>query len=172
MLHQKMQDALNQQVNAEYYSAYLYLAMAATFADLGLPGGVNWMKVQFQEELVHAGMFVDYIIERGGEVELSDIKAHSKDWTTPLAVFEAILAHEQHVTGLISDLADLALQNKDHSTFQFLQWFIGEQVEEEASAQDVLDKLRLAGETAGGLYQVDRELAARVFTPPAVATGG
>ncbi len=169
MLHQKMQDAINQQVNAEYYSAYLYLAMAAKFADLGLSGGTNWMKVQSQEELVHAGMFVDYIIERGGELELADVKAHGKEWTTPLSIFEYALAHEQHVTELIGDLADLALQLKDHSTFQFLQWFIAEQVEEEASAQDVIDKLRLAGETAGGLYQVDRELATRVFTPPVAA---
>jgi ferritin len=169
MLHEKMQAALNKQVNAEYYSAYLYLAMAAKFADLGYAGGVNWMKVQFQEELAHAGMIFDYILERGGEVELSDIKAHAKEWTTPLAVYEYTLAHEQHVTALIGGLADLALEIKDHSTFQFLQWFIAEQVEEEASAQDVCDKIRLAGETPGGMYQVDKELAARVFNPPVAA---
>ena len=169
MLNDRMQEALNRQVNAEYYSAYLYLAMAAKFADLGLPGGVNWMKVQFQEELAHAGMIFDYVLERGGEMELTDIVAHAKEWTTPLSVFEYALAHERHVTELIGGLADLALEIRDHSTFQFLQWFIAEQVEEEASAQDVIDKLRLAGETAGGLYQVDKELAARVFTPPAAA---
>lgn len=169
MVHPRMQDALNKQVNAEYYSAYLYLAMAAKFADMGLPGGVNWMKVQFQEELVHAGMLFDYIIERGGEVVLTDIAAHDKDWDAPLAAFEAVLAHEEHVTSLIGDLADLALEIKDHSTFQFLQWFIAEQVEEEASAHDVIDKLRLAGDTPGGLYQLDKELAARVFTPPVTA---
>jgi ferritin len=164
-----MQEALNKQVNAEYYSAYLYLAMAAKFADLGLPGGVNWMKVQFQEELAHAGMIFDYILERGGEVELSDISAHAKEWTTPLVMFEAALAHERHVTRLIGGLADLALEIKDHSTFQFLQWFIAEQVEEEASAQGVCDAIRLAGETPGGMYQLDNERAARVFNPPAAA---
>ena len=169
MLHEKMQAALNEQVNAEQYSAFLYLSMAAKLAELGLPGGVNWMKAQFQEELVHAGMLFDYILERGGEAELKDIKGSAKEWPSALAIFEAALAHEQHVTSLINGLADLALELKDHATFQFLQWFIAEQVEEEASAQDVIDKIRLAGEHAGGLYQVDRELAARVFTPPAAA---
>jgi ferritin len=170
MLNPRMQDALNAQVNAEYYSAYLYLSMAAKLADLGVPGGVNWMKVQFQEELAHAGMFFDYIIERGGEVKLADIAAEEKVWQTPLAAYEAVLAHEQHVTELIGNLADLALEIKDHSTFQFLQWFIAEQVEEESAAQGVIDKLRLVGDAAGGLYQVDNELATRVFTPPVVAS--
>lgn len=166
MVHQRMQDALNKQVNAEYYSAYLYLGMAARFAELGLPGAVSWMKVQFQEELVHAGMFFDYVLERGGQVELADIAAHDKDWATPQALFEAVLAHEELVTSLIGDLADLALEIKDHSTFQFLQWFIAEQVEEESTAHDVLDKLNLACDAPGGLYVLDKELATRVFTPP------
>ena len=170
MLYDRMQTALNKQINAEHYSAYLYLAMAAKFADLGLPGGANWMKAQYQEELVHGNMIFDYVLERGGDAQLADIAAHAKEWTTPLAMFEAALAHEQLVTGLIGDLASLALELKDHATFQFLQWFVAEQVEEEASVQDVIDKFRLAGEARGGLYQIDRELGARVFTPPAAAT--
>ena len=169
MLHSRMEEALNKQINAELYSAYLYLAMAAKFADLGLPGGTNWMKVQYQEEQTHAQKIYDYVLERGGGVELADIKAHAKEWTTPLAMFEYTLAHERHVTDLIGDLADLSLELRDHATHNFLQWFIGEQVEEEASADDMVQKCKLAADAPGGLYQFDKELAARVFTPPVPA---
>ena len=169
MLDQRMQDALNGQLNAELYSAYLYLSMSAQFAELGMAGGQSWMHVQFQEELVHAQMFFDYVAERGGRVLLGAIAQPEREWPSGLAMFEQALAHEQKVTGLINALADLALELRDHATLQKLQWFIGEQVEEEATADDMVKKLRLVQDAPGGLYEIDKELAARVFTPP-VAT--
>ena len=169
MLDKRMQDALNGQINAEFYSAYLYLSMSAQFADLGMAGGQNWMHVQFQEELIHAQMFLDYVAERGGRVLLGAVDQPEQTWPSALAMFEHALAHEQKVTGLINALADLALELRDHATLQKLQWFIGEQVEEEATADDMVKKLRLVQDAPGGLYEVDKELAARIFTPPAVA---
>jgi ferritin len=167
MLDKKMQKALNKQMHFEFYSAYIYLAMSAKFNDLGLAGGANWMRIQYQEETVHALKFFDYISERGGDVALLDIAAHPKDWTTPLAMFEYALAHERKVTSNINELVDLALLLKDHATNNFLQWFVAEQVEEEATADDMCTKLRLIEGAAGGLYEIDKDLATRVFTPPA-----
>jgi ferritin len=167
MLDVRIQDALNAQINAELYSAYLYLSMAAQFADLGMAGGQNWMTVQYQEELSHAQRFFGYVIERGGRVTLSPIEGPPTRWQTGLAMFEDAYEHEQKVTGLINDLATLALELRDHATHNFLQWFIAEQVEEEASAIDMVQKFRMAAEHPAGLYQLDKELAARVFAPPA-----
>ncbi len=166
MLDQRMQDALNGQINAEFYSAYLYLSMSAQFAELGMAGGQNWMHVQFQEELAHAQMLFDYVAERGGRVLLGAIAQPEQEWPSALAMFEEALTHEQKVTGLINALADLALDLRDHATLQKLQWFIGEQVEEEATADDMVKKLRLVQGAPSGLYEIDKELAARVFTPP------
>jgi ferritin len=169
MLHKKMQAALNKQINAEFYSAYLYLSMSARFASLGLRGGAGWMHVQFQEETAHAMKFFDYVLERGGTVTLETIAKPQTEWPSALAMFEHTLQHEQTVTGLINDLADLALQLKDHGTHNVLQWFIAEQVEEEASAEEMIQKLRLTQDAPGGLFQLDNEMAARVFVPPATA---
>lgn len=166
MLDPKMTKALNDQINAELYSAYLYLAMAAYFEDTGLPGFSRWMKAQAQEEVFHAMKFFDFVAERGGRVSLAGIKAPAAKWKAPLAVFEATLAHEQKVTGLINDLVDLAISLKDHATNNFLQWFVAEQVEEEASVGEILDRLKLMGKAEGGMFMMDRELGARVFTPP------
>lgn len=164
-----MQEALNKQINAEFYSAYLYLSMSAQFDALGLKGGANWMNVQFQEETGHAMKFLTYVLERGGRVELAAIEKPQTEWPSALAMFEHALKHEQKVTGMINALADLALELKDHATHNVLQWFIAEQVEEEANAQETAQKLKLAGDTPGGLFQVDKELAARVFVPPTPA---
>jgi len=169
MLDKRMQDALNGQINAEFYSAYLYLSMSAQFADLGMAGGQNWMHVQFQEELIHAQMLLDYVCKRGGRVLLGAIDQPEQTWPSALAMFEHALAHEQKVTGLINALADLALELRDHATLQKLQWFIGEQVEEEATADDMVKKLRLVQDAPGGLYEIVKELATRIFTPPVVA---
>jgi ferritin len=169
MLHPKMQDAINKQINAEYFSAFLYLAMAARFNGLGLAGGANWMNVQFQEELAHAKKFFDYVGERGGTAKLETIAGPPTEWQDALAMFEHAYAHEQKVTGLINGLADLALELKDHATHNFLQWFIAEQVEEEASADAMVQKLKLTKDAPGGIFQLDAEMAARVFTPPAPA---
>jgi ferritin len=143
--------------------------MSARFASLGLRGGAGWMHVQFQEETAHAMKFFDYVLERGGTVTLETIAKPQTEWPSALAMFEHTLQHEQTVTGLINDLADLALQLKDHGTHNVLQWFIAEQVEEEASAEEMIQKLRLTQDAPGGLFQLDNEMAARVFVPPATA---
>jgi len=167
MIKEKMQEALNQQVNAELYSSYLYLSMAAYFESINLKGFASWMRVQTQEELVHAMKFYDFIIERGGKVLLSSIEGPPTEWVSPLAIFEHAYEHEQKVTGLINKLVDLSADEQDHATSNFLQWFVAEQVEEEASADEVVQKIKLMGDASGGLFMLDRELAQRVFTPPA-----
>ena len=169
MLKEKIQKALNQQVNAELYSSYLYLAMASYFESINLKGFANWMRVQTQEELVHSMKFYDFINERGGKTLLSAIEGPPTEWPSPQAVFEHAYEHEQKVTGLINNLVDLSTAEQDHATSNFLQWFVAEQVEEEASADEVVQKIKLMGDASGGLFMLDRELAQRVFTPPATA---
>ena len=173
MLGGRMEDALNKQVNAELYSSYLYLSMAAYFESVDLSGFAAWMRVQAQEELVHAIKLYDFVNERGGRVTLTAIEAPPVQWDSPLAVFEAVYSHEQKVTGLINGLVDLAIEERDHATRSFLMWFVDEQVEEEASADAVVRKLKLAGESGSGLFMIDRELGQRVpvFTLPTPAEG-
>ncbi len=166
MIKEIIQDALNKQINAELYSSYLYLSMSAYFESINLKGCANWMRVQTQEELVHTMKFYDYLIERGGKVLLSSIESPPTEWPSPLAIFENAYQHEQKVTGLINELVDLAIAEKDHATNNFLQWFVSEQVEEEASADEVVQKIKLMGDARGGIFMLDRELAQRVFTPP------
>jgi len=171
MLSKKMQDALNRQLNAELYSGYLYASMSAYFESINLRGFANWMRVQAQEEVVHAYKFFNFVNERGGRVVLSPIDGPPTEWDSPLAAFEAAYKHEQKVTGLINELVDLAVSQKDHATNNFLQWFVTEQVEEEASANEVVQKLNLVGEAKSGLFMLDQEMGQRVFTPPATAEG-
>jgi len=161
-----MEEALNKQVNAEFYSAYLYLAMAAYFESIDLAGCAKWMYAQTQEEIVHGMKIYDFINERGGRVKLDKIEAPQVEWESPLAVFEHAYAHEQHVTSLINNLMNLAIEEKDHATQIFLQWFVTEQVEEEASANEVVQKLKLAGTSSGGLFMIDRELGQRQMPIP------
>jgi ferritin len=161
MLNEKMQKALNGQLNAELYSSYLYLSMNAYFKSVNLDGFANWMYYQAQEELEHSMKFYDFILQRGGKVELMQIEAPPTEWSSPLAVFEATLEHEQKVTGLINDLVDVAHEESDHATTIFLQWFVSEQVEEEESVGGVLEQLKLMGDAQGGLFMMDRELAKR-----------
>ncbi len=172
MLSKKMEDALNKQCNAELYSAYLYLSMVAYFQSLNLPGSANWMTCQTQEEVLHAMKFFNFVNERGGRARLSAIEGPKVDWKSPLEAFEDALKHEQKVTGLINDLADLAVSEKDHATQAFLQWFVTEQVEEESSVGEVVNKLKLAGDNSGALLMIDQELARRVFVYPAQAGQG
>ena len=162
----RIEKALNQQMNAEMYSAYLYLSMASYFESHGLAGCANWMKAQTQEELIHAMKFYNFIVERGGRAVMAEIKAPPNQWGSPLEVFEHALEHEQLVTSLINQLMDLAIEERDHATQIFLQWFVTEQVEEEASAGAVVEKMKLAGQTSGGIFMVDRELAARPLPIP------
>jgi len=167
MLQKKMEEALNAQLNAEIYSAYLYTSMAAYFDAINLTGFANWMKIQTQEELFHAQKFYDYINERGGRVTMEAIEKPEIDWDSTLAVFEFTYKHEQKVTSLINDLVELSRTEKDNATYNFLQWFINEQVEEEASVDAVLQNLKLVGDYGPGTFMVDQELGKRVFTPPA-----
>ncbi len=166
MLGEKMQKALNDQINAEFFSAYLYLAMEAYFESRGLPGFANWMRCQSQEEVVHAMKLYDFINERNGRVTLKSLETPPGEWDSPQQVFEAAYAHEQEVTGLINSLVDLAIKESDHATNTFLQWFVAEQVEEEATACGVVDRLKLIGSSGDGLFQLDKELGQRIFTPP------
>lgn len=171
MLSQKMQDALNKQVNAELYSAYFYLSMSAYYESIGLPGFANWMRVQYEEETFHGLKFYAYINDRGGRAVLTAIDAPPTDWDSAVAPFEDTYKHEQKVTGLINDLVNLAIEERDHATNSMLQWFVTEQVEEEKNASDILQHLKMLKDAPNGLFMIDRELAARVFVPPA-AEGG
>jgi len=167
MISKKMEEALNEQVNAELYSAYLYLSMESYFKSLNLNGFAGWMRVQTQEEVAHAMKIYDFINERGGRVILKAIEGPPIKWGSSLAVFEAVYVHEQKVTGLINDLVDLAIKEKDHATNTFLQWFVNEQVEEESSADEVVQQLKMMENAPGGMFMLDRELGQRIFTPPA-----
>lgn len=161
MLSEKMQAAMNRQINAELHSAYLYLAMAAYFEHENLPGFAHWMRLQANEELGHALKFFDFIVERRGRVMLEPVGAVPAEWASSLAVFENALAHERKVTGLIHGLVNLAVEERDHASDSFLQWFVDEQVEEEASADAVVQQLKLAGDSGVALLILDRELGAR-----------
>lgn len=168
MISEKIQEALNGQINAELYSAYLYLSMEAYFQSQNLPGFASWMRVQTQEELTHAMKIYDFLNERGGRVILKSITEPQAEWQSPLAAFEAAYKHEQKVTGLINDLVNLALDEKDHATNSFLQWFVNEQVEEESSADEVVQKIKMVDKAPGAMFMIDKELGQRVFTPPTI----
>ena len=169
MLNSRIQDAFNKQLNAEIFSSYLYLAMSAHFDSQNLAGMANWMRIQTQEELMHAMKFFAFINDRNGRVVLTRIEVPKTEWTSALDVFEDILRHEQKVTGLINDLVDLSLGERDHASNAFLQWFVTEQVEEEAATKTIADKLRLIGDDAVALYMLDGELGQRTL-PPSTAT--
>jgi ferritin len=169
MLSSKMQAALNKQINEEFSSAYIYLAISAAADEKGLPGFANWFKMQFREELLHADKFFNYVLERNGSVTLDAIGKPHVESSTPLAMFEAALKHEEHITSCIFKLKDLAKSESDHATDVFLEWFVNEQVEEEANASNVIDQLRLVEGNPNGLFMIDRELAQRVMEPAAGA---
>ena len=171
MISEKIQEALNKQVNAEFYSAYLYLSMAGYFESIDLKGFANWMRVQVQEEQFHAMKLYDYIFERGGKVTLRQIDAPPSDWDCPLAVFKATLEHEQKVTGLINDLVYFAREQKDNASEIFLQWYVHEQVEEENNVGTVLGQLKLIKDSPQALFIIDKDMAQRVFVPQ-VSKGG
>ncbi|NPV83454.1 MAG: ferritin [Candidatus Aminicenantes bacterium] len=161
MISKKMEEAINKQINEEMYSAYLYLSMAGYFAEQNLMGFHNWLYVQYHEELVHAEKFYKYLVERGGQVRLAAIKEPEHTWKGPRDAFEAVLKHERHITGRINELVDMAEAEKDRASFAMLQWFVNEQVEEEANAQDILAKLEMVGDHKQGLLMIDRALAER-----------
>ncbi len=161
MLSDKMLKALNDQINAEYLSSYIYLSMAAFFYDRNLPGFAGWMRVQAQEEMEHALKFYDYVNDRRGRITLTAIQAPPAEWASPLAAFQAAYDHEVKVTGMINNLVNLANAEKDHATASFLKWFVDEQVEEEAQTDSVVQQLRMIGDSKGSLFYVDRHLGKR-----------
>jgi ferritin len=161
MLGEKMLNALNKQVNNEMYSAYLYMSMSGHSTYIGLKGFANWFMVQYQEEMVHAMRMYNYINDQGGQVKLIAIAQPPTEFTSPLDMFEKTLEHEKFITKCIGDLVNLAMEEKDHATNIFLQWFVTEQIEEEANDNEVIAKLKLAGESGSALLMIDKELAAR-----------
>lgn len=161
MLSTKMESALNAQINEELHSAYVYLSMSAAADREGLPGFANWFKLQFHEELAHADKFFNFVLERDGNITLEAIAKPEAGDTTPLGMFEATLKHEQHISQCIYKLKDLAKAESDHATDVFLEWFVNEQVEEEASTRSVIDQLKMVQGNPNGLFMIDRELAGR-----------
>jgi ferritin len=161
MLKKTVQDAINEQINKELYSAYLYLAMAAYFDANNLPGFAHWMRTQYGEETQHALKFYHYVTERGGRVTLKGIDEPQAEWGSPLKAFEQTLEHEQFVTSLINKLYEVALDEKDYATQSLLKWYIDEQVEEEAHASNIVETLKMVGEKGNGLILLDRQLAQR-----------
>ncbi len=166
MISKKLQDAINSQINKEFYSAYFYLAMSAYCKTKDLDGFANFFYVQYQEETFHAMKFYNYLLDRGGDVVLTKIDTPPADFKSPLDVFEKTLEHEQIVTKSINDLLDLSIKENDHASASFLKWYVDEQVEEEATVSRLVNKMKLVGDNVGGLFIVDSELKARVFTPP------
>lgn len=171
MLNQKIEEALNAQINAEMWSAYLYLSMAAYCHSQGNPGMGKWFEVQFQEEQDHAKIFFNYVISRGGNVVLKPIEAVPTTWNSVLEVFESTLEHEQKVTALINNLFAITAVENDYATQSMLKWFIDEQVEEEETAQNIIDNLKMIKDNGYGLYMLDKELGARVYTQAAPLAG-
>ena len=167
MVSPKIQDAINAQINAEFWSAYLYLSMAMNFEADGKAGIANWFRIQFKEEQAHAEIFINYLISRGGRVELKAIDAVPTEWASPLAAFEATLEHEKKVTAMINDLYALAEAEHDYATRGKLDWFVSEQVEEEETALGLIDRLKLIGDNGLALYMLDQERAQRVYNVPA-----
>jgi ferritin len=161
MISKKVEKALNEQLNAELYSAYLYLSMSAWFESQNLPGCAAWMRIQTREENTHSMKFFGFVNERRGRVTLKAIEEPAKEWKSPLAAFEAALEHEQYITGRIDDLVNLAATEKDHATAAFLQWFVNEQVEEEASVDRIIQQLKMASNAPGALLMLDHELGER-----------
>lgn len=163
MISEKMQKAIEEQINAELWSAYLYLSMSAYFERQNLPGFANWMKIQWQEEITHAIKFFDFVHARGGKIILKPIAKVPSAWKNAADAYAETLKHERIVTSLINNLVNISVEEKDHATNNMLQWYVAEQVEEEANADKILGQLKLIGDNGYGLLMLDRELATRVF---------
>jgi ferritin len=161
MISKNIETALNKQINREFYSEFLYLSMSSYFETISLKGFAKWMRVQAGEEHAHAMKIYDYVIARGGKVNLDALEAPKSKWASAGKVFEDSYAHEQKVTGMINAIVDLAIKEKDHATFEMLQWFVKEQVEEEMNASDILNQIRIVGDIPGHLFYLDHHLAKR-----------
>lgn len=167
MLSEKLHEALNAQINAELWSAYLYLSMSMDAEAKGLKGVANWFYVQFQEEQDHARILMNYILSRDGKVTLRPIEKVRTEWASPLEMFQDTLAHEKEVTAMINNLASIAAENKDYASSNMLVWFVDEQVEEEESAREMISACEAVDGNKFGLYMLDKELAARTYTQAA-----
>lgn len=165
-INANVQDVLNKQVNAEFWSAYMYLSMSAWFQDKGLKGFANWMRIQFQEETAHALKFFDYITERQGVAKLEPIAEVPSQWASILEIFEETYAHELKVTELIYNCLEVAEKEKDRATMSMLQWYVDEQIEEESNVDEIINQLKLIGDNGQAIYLLDKELATRVFVDP------
>jgi len=163
MLNDKMAAAINAQIKAEFDSAYLYLSMSNWFESQSLTGFAHWMRLQYEEEVVHALRFIDYVNDRGGVVKLEGLDTPQHEWSSTVEVFQQTLEHERMVSGLIHNLVDIARAEKDHATENMLAWFVAEQIEEESTAETILDELKLIGEAKSGLFMINREMAQRVL---------
>ncbi len=172
MLSAKMQDALNEQINRELYSEYIYLSMEAYMRSIDLDGIANFFTVQTQEEHLHAMKIYNFIIDRGGKVALKAIGAPPVEFKSVIDVFEQTLEHEKFITKSINDLMDIAVKENDHAVMSFLKWYVDEQVEEEANVTKILSKLKMIGGEGHGMLMIDQELSARVFTPPPAGASG
>jgi ferritin len=162
-INKKIEDAINKQINAELYSAYLYLGMSARCTEMNLKGMANWFYVQAQEEMTHAMKFYRFVLERSGHTIMPAIEGVKSDWKAPVEMFAAAYEHEQKVTALINNIVDIALAERDQATASMLNWFVEVQVEEEANASEITEKLKLIGESKDGLFMLDKELSVRVF---------
>jgi len=161
MLTPKVLESLNKQINAELYSSYLYLSMAACFEGRNLRGIAKWLKLQAREEHGHAMKFFEFVLQRGGKVALAAIDAPPPEWKSALAAFRDVAAHEEKVTAMIHAMVELAAREKDHATSSMLKWFVDEQVEEEANANEILGKLEMIKDSVGGLMVLDHHLGKR-----------
>ncbi len=166
MICEKIQKAVNDQINFELYSAYIYASMSSYYLSINLPGFANWMRVQVQEEMAHATFMFDYLNQRGGRVLLQPIAGPETDWSDPAAPFIQAYGHELEVTSRIHNIINIAMEERDHATVNFFQWFVKEQVEEEANTDGVNRQMVLVGNDRSGLFMIDRELALRVFLQP------
>jgi ferritin len=166
MLNKKIAQALNEQINKEMYSAYLYMSMSACSNKTGLKGFANWFMVQYHEEMFHAMKLYEYVQRQGEDVKLETIKAPPAEFSSQLDMFTQTLAHEQYITSSLNELMELAISKKDHATKIFLEWYITEQVEEEENDNDMIAQLKLIGDNAHALLMLDREMAARAATVP------
>ena len=171
MLNNKIQDALNAQINAELWSAYLYLSMSMHFQAEGRNGIANWFAIQFKEEQAHAQIFMNYINQRGGRVVLAPIAEVQTEWSSVLEMFRNTLEHERKVTSLIHNLCSIAADERDFASSSTLNWFVDEQIEEEANAQELIDSLTAVDGDKMGLYMIDKELAARTYVVPTPLAG-
>lgn len=165
---EKMEKAINAQINAEFYSAFLYLSMAAQCQTLRFKGLSNWFTIQYQEEVAHAMGFLNYLTERGGTVLLTAIDGPQTEWKGPVDMFETTCSHEAKVTAMINNLSSLAMETKDFAALQFFGWYVKEQVEEEATADEILGQLRMSEDNPSAMLMLDRELGARVFVAPVI----